>query len=248
MTTTAFGHADFAAIYATDLVYVPGCWQLCGDAHCCSFSRSKVRFRMLGGGVKAQELPLLPGEYEHLVATGAIQQFGDHDHRIVHFAFGQRRMRIESIVSRRPGCACNAATRTTVCRLYPFLPVLDATGRMSGLARLGMFDLMDEMDGVERICQIEAVPEIERPKLQVIVDAIVNSPSALFAVMAYKAAQDHLRERLTALKGEREVSHYSVFETALLRNRLIDKDALGARLTDIADAIEAQHGPLHLAA
>jgi hypothetical protein len=38
---------DFDKIYATDLVYRPGCWQLCGDAHCCNFNRYRARFKII---------------------------------------------------------------------------------------------------------------------------------------------------------------------------------------------------------
>ena len=56
-------------IYSTDLTFVPNCWKLCGDAHCCSFSRYKAKFRMIAK-TPFQELPLLPGEYEFLAAKG----------------------------------------------------------------------------------------------------------------------------------------------------------------------------------
>ncbi len=72
-------YSEFEQIYATDLVYVPECWKLCGDAHCCNFARYKSRFKMIGC-TPFQELPLLPGEYEFLASKNWLNQFGEHDH------------------------------------------------------------------------------------------------------------------------------------------------------------------------
>jgi hypothetical protein len=71
---------DWDAVHAIDLVYVQDCHRLCGDAHCCSFARHKARFRMLAQQ-PFQELPLLPGEYEHMAARGAWAQFGECERR-----------------------------------------------------------------------------------------------------------------------------------------------------------------------
>lgn len=236
---------DFNTIYATDLVYVPGCWQLCGDAHCCSFARHKDRFRLMGAR-RAQELPLLPGEYAYLEEHGYLDQFGGHDHRVVDYAFGQRSMRIESIVSHRPGCACAHATRTTVCRLYPFLPVLDADRRLLGVERLGVYDVLEDLEGAGHICQVENIPAAERPKFLAITDIISADPLGLFYVTAYRLAQDHVRSRLVTLKGDREVDYFSVFEMGVFRQRLVDHDALAVILTDVAAALEDRYGPFGL--
>jgi hypothetical protein len=107
----------FHQIYSTDLEYVPACWKLCGDAHCCSFARYKAKFKLIARK-PFQELPLLPGEYEFLASRGWLKQFGDYDHQVSSYSFGSRSMRIESNVSRRPSCACDHATRPTIYRLY----------------------------------------------------------------------------------------------------------------------------------
>lgn len=236
---------DFAKIYATDLVYIPGCWQLCGNGNCCSFSRQKARFRLLGGQ-PAQELPLLPGEYEYLQRCDLLKQFGDHHHRVVNYAFGSRTMRIETIVSRRPGCACDHATRTTVCRLYPFLPVLDLDGGLKGIERLGLFEVIEALEGQERICQVESMPDGEAEKFMAITRVIASDPRALFYVGAYQIAQNHVRSRLIELRGNREADYLSIFEMALFRQRLVDHAALAVRLTSLAEGLEARHGPLGL--
>lgn len=238
---------DFAAIYSQDLVYVPGCWQLCGNANCCSFSRQKDRFRLMGSN-RAQELPLLPGEFAYLHENDLLGQFGDYQHRVAEYRFGARVLKIESLISHNPGCACAHATRTTVCRLYPFLPVFDLDRTVIGVERLGIYEVLEELAGASRICQVDTIPDGERAKFGAIAAAIGADPVAAFYVDAYRIAQQHARRRLIELKGDRATDIYSVFEMAVLRQRLIDHAALAAELEARATALEQRHGTLLLAA
>lgn len=230
---------DFDVIYGTDLVYVPGCWRLCGDAHCCSFRRYKERFKLLGR-TPGQELPLLPGEYDYLSRKGYLAQFQDHEHRAVPYQFGDRKIMIETILSRREGCACDHSTRTTICRLYPVLPVFDIDGGLVDIDRVGIYDLLEEMDGYERICKVETLPVSELKKLLTVTREIAREPRALFYISAYKLAHDYVRERLVTLRGKQTVTFFKVFENSLLRNSLIEKDVLTDRLTALANAYEAR--------
>lgn len=237
----------FDKIYDTDLVFVEGCWKLCGDAHCCSFSRHKAKFKFLYK-TPGQELPLLPGEYEFLSQNGYLQQFQDHEHRVINYAFGEgRTLKIETIISRRPGCACDHGTRPTICRLYPSFPIFDVDGRLTGLDRVGIYDAMENIDGAERICKVDSIPLSEMQKFLTIACSISAEPRALFYMMAYHLTHTYLRDRLVALKGDQALSVFSVFENALLRGKLIEADILKARLNDLADRFEARWpGQFHL--
>jgi hypothetical protein len=247
MSLTSTPEVPFATIYATDLVFVEGCWKLCGDAHCCSFSRHKAKFKFLSK-TPGQELPLLPGEYAYLSQNGYLAQFQDHEHRVVDYNFGENRtLRMETIISRRPGCACDHGTRPTICRLYPSFPVFDVDGRLTGLDRVGIYDAMEDLDGLERICKVDTMPLAEVEKLLTITTAIAAEPRALFYMMAYQLTHAYVRDRLVTLKGDRVMSMFTVFENALLRNQLIEADVLKGHLNTLADRFEARWpGQFHL--
>ena len=140
--------AIFEEVYRTELVYVPDCWKLCGDAHCCNFSRYKKRFRMIAR-TPFQELPLLPGEFEFLASKGWLAQFEPFEHRAVEFPLDGYTLRAESVVSLRPGCACEHATRPTICRLYPLLPVFGIGGDLVGVEQVGIYEEMERIAGME---------------------------------------------------------------------------------------------------
>jgi hypothetical protein len=232
---------DFERIYATDLVFRPECWKLCGDAHCCTFGRHKARFALIGRNA-AQELPLLPGELDFLQATGRLARFAAHEVRRAEYRFGPYRLGLDSLVIAEAACGCEHGARTTVCRLYPVQPVLDIDGRFVGIERLGIYDQLESLDGDTTICRIDAVPLAELPKLLAIVDAIVADPAALFHVMAYDLAHRHVRARVAARRGDRPTSAFRVFETMFLKQELIDRAELDRTLGDLAVRFAARYG------
>lgn len=235
---------DWAAVHAIDLVYVPDCHRLCGDAHCCSFGRHKARFRMMGQQ-PSQELPLLPGEYEHMAATGALAQFGEYERRRGAFALdAARAVPYESIVSRRPGCACEHATRPTICRLYPLFPVHDVGGRLLGVEpQFGVYEELEALDGTPRACAVDSLPF---DQLQLFLDLcgrLAASPLHLFCLHAYRATKRHVADGLRRRLAAKPQDAFALFEWQLLKDRLVDRDALRAELTALADAFAAHYGP-----
>ncbi len=162
---------SFECIYSTDLVYVKDCWQLCGDAHCCNFSRYKSRFRLMGQ-TPFQELPLLPGEYQFLEQNGWLTQFGDYDLKATEYELSDVKLKIESIISRRPNCACDHATRPVVCRLYPLLPVFDIEGTCINTEPMGIFEELEQIAGLSQACQLRSLPFDEMEKFLAITDEL----------------------------------------------------------------------------
>jgi hypothetical protein len=240
MTTAG---VDWQRVQGLDLVYRRDCWQLCGDAHCCSFARHKARFRMLGKE-PFQELPLLPGEYEFLAATGGLAQFGDHVHRRSRFALDERRaVHVESVVSRRPGCACDHATRPTVCRLYPLLPIHDVGGRLLGVdGEFGIYEALERLAGLPRACQIDAVPVAQLHLFLELAAELAQSPLHLFHLHAYRATKRHAVATLERTLAAKPQDPFQLFEWLLLKDRLLAKDELRAELRQLADAFAAEYG------
>jgi hypothetical protein len=231
----------FERIYATDLVFVKDCWKLCGDAHCCSFSRYKARFRLLASR-PFQELHLLPGEYAFLEAKGWLAQFGDFDRKVTRYAIDHRGLTVDSVVSRRPNCACDHGTRTTICRLYPLLPVYDVAGRVEGTdAAFGVYEEIERLAGMEPACKVTSTSFAEMQKFLEIANGIGSHPLLLFHAMAYRETKNHVAAQL-AKAGASGGDWFRRFEGALLRRTLIDHDALRGRLAALADAFEAHYG------
>ncbi len=242
--------AIFDAIYGADLVYVPDCWKLCGDAHCCSFSRHKARFRIMAKS-PFQELPLLPGEYDYLRARGWHAQFDPHEHRVTSFRFDGVEIRSESILSRRPGCACDHATRPTICRLYPLLPCFDVSGVLQGAERVSIYDDLEVIGGLPPACQLKSLPFAQLTPFLAITSALARSPLLLFHLEAYRLTKRHVAERIGAgvrgsgggsSDGSSGQDVFRRFENDFLRRRLIDDASLQEDLGRLIRAFDAHHG------
>jgi hypothetical protein len=233
---------DFEKIYATDLVVVPECWKLCGDAHCCSFSRYKRNFRMLGFGY-SQELLLFPGEFDFLTKKDLLSQFGEHQHRTIPVEFSSYRIALETLVSKRVGCACDHATRTTVCRLYPLLPIIDVDGTVRGVdVKFGLYEELEAQGGLPRACKIGAIPADQLAGFLTIAGEIARSPKMNFYLAAYHVAKEHLRRRLSECERKPDQSVFALYEGLAFKRQLFDVPLLQAELTTLADKYAAHHG------
>lgn len=232
----------YGRIYDTDLVFEKDCWKLCGDAHCCSFSRYKSRFQVIARS-PFQELPLLPGEHAFLQSRGWLDQFGDYTHKVVEFPIDGYELRVESIVSRRPvGCVCNHDTRPTVCRLYPLLPVFQVDGSLAGVEPLGIYEEMERIAGLQPACMVERLSFAELNKFLLVANEIAADPARLFYMMAYRVTRKHVAARLEDRLSKGAGDVFGAFEAAFIRNKLLDSAALREELSGLARQFEGAYG------
>ncbi len=230
----------FDEIYATDLRYVADCWTHCGDAHCCSFARYKSYFQVIGKA-PSHELLLLPGEYEYLTQRGWLEQFGDFTHTVSEFALSRGKVRLELISSRRHGCVCDQDTRPVVCRLYPLLPIYDVSGKLSGTEPLSIYEELEDLQRLAPVCKVTSIPFSELQKFLKIATALSNDPVALFYMMAYRLAKQHVKNRLAAARADTEVSIFLLFEKKLLSGSLIDAKSLASQLDALATEFQKHY-------
>lgn len=237
-------HADVQAkrlnhIYATDLVYLPECWKLCGDAHCCNFARYKSKFRFIG---RSFELHLLPGEYEFLAAKGWLTQFEAFQHKVIEFPIDGAVLKIESIVSNKPNCICEHNTRTVMCRLYPRLPVFNVAGHLVGTEVMGIFEEMEGIAKLSPACQVTSLPLRQLEKFLAIAEVLAQDPQWLFYLEAYRLTKLHVKTRLAAqyVAGDRNI--FNVMESAFLRNKLIKQEEIRMELSALASRFRSYYG------
>ena len=245
MKDTRFAQT-FDTIYATDLVYAPDCWKLCGDAHCCNFARYKSQMGVIGKQT-FQELPLFPGEMDFLRARGFGADFGDFEHRVTEFPLTRGTMKIEVLVSRGKTCACQHDTRTTVCRLYPLMPRFDDDGQLSGVdTQFGMFEQIERLAVMPRACQVSSIPFVEMDKLLTICRAIGANPTHVFYVKAFEIAKAHaiakIAEARRAVPTGREVSSFQIFQGLYALKQLLDPFVMRRQLDALADRFAERFG------
>jgi hypothetical protein len=229
-------------IYNIDLVYEKDCWEKCGDAHCCNFSRHKNRFMFIGKKY-FQELPLLPGEYDYLLKTKRLQQFGEHKHKQAGFSLPRNRTLIlDSIVSYRTGCACEHAHRPTVCRLYPLFPKLDIDGRLLGVdTNFGIYEELESIEYIGRACEIQTISFDQLNLFLRLVEELARSPLHIFYLQAYSLAKRRISDRLRSARAATGQNSFSLFEVDLLKGMLFD-DSLIVGLGELCDQFADRYG------
>lgn len=230
--------ATFDRAYGTDLVFKPGCWSLCGDAHCCSFQRHKARFSLIRSN--AQELPLLPGEWAYLCARGWHRQFEPYELRTHIYELEGYTLRWHSLASRRPGCACDHATRTVICRLYPLLPCYAPTGHVTGTEVVGMYEELESLEGLAPACKLDSLPFEQLNLFLGLARALGDDPLLRFYLLAYRHAKRHAFDRLRASRDP-SASAFRQFELGVLRGRLFDHPRLKGELVNLLGEVTGGH-------
>jgi hypothetical protein len=237
----------FDTIYGIDLVFEPGCWKLCSDAHCCHFSRYKS-----AGAPAFHEIPLLPGEWQYLNTTGHIHQYEDSRQLRLEVSLDTGTLTYESL--RIPGrqCPCRHELRPTICRLYPLLPMYSVSAGLIGVdTKMTLFDVIEEVLELPRACRIAAVPLSELQKFMALARALGSEPVLMFHLMAYKRVKDQLRDtlmKMVAAAGRPSGSPGEVADriTTLQRDlvvKTVNWGAVKADLNQLGNDFRQRHGP-----
>jgi hypothetical protein len=193
-----------------------------------------------------QELPLLPGEWEYLEHRGYLARFGEIQRRVVEYPLSAGVMKIEFMVGRSKPCACEHGTRTTTCRLYPLLPIFDVSGACVGVdTNFGIFEEVEELDGLQRACEIRSMPLRETGKFLAIAAEIGRNPLAVFHVSAYRLVKLHARKQLerSAAGAPQPGGALRLLESSFLLRRLLDQNVLRPQIEELAAKFRAHHGP-----
>jgi hypothetical protein len=240
-----FAHV-FDAIYGIDLVFKPGCWALCSDAHCCHFSRYKS-----AADARFHEIPLLPGEWAYLNRTGHIGQYENYRQLRLEVPLAAGTLAYESLRIPATGCPCTHDIRPTICRLYPLLPVYSATAGLIGVdTSVTLFDVIEEVFELPRVCRIGEVPFNELQKFMALTRALGSEPVLVFHLIAYKLVKDALRSallRMVAAAGRPTGSPEDIAERigALQRDlvtKVVNWGAVKSELNELANQFRARHG------
>lgn len=247
MTVGVPFEAMYDAIQRIDLLYQPECWKLCGDAHCCHFTRHKPPHAR-----GHQEIPLLPGEWAYMQATGTLAGYPNARRTVLTFKLEAGPLRYESLTIRTDKCPCRHDTRPTVCRIYPLLPEFAVDGSFIGADKyMTIYEEVENLLEQKPACAVvDTVSPAEMDKLGQLASALAAEPVVMFHVMAYSRAKAHLRRMLAAkarsldLHPGKSVSEAMVpIGTALLQGKLLDWSTLRKELDLLAGEFKAHYGP-----
>ena len=221
----------FERIYASDLTFQPGCWELCGDAHCCHFSRYKANFSLIGNR-PGQTLYLLPGELEFMKAKDLLSEFPAHTVTEHEFEVSESlTLHWHSLDFETDECPCPHRLRPTICRLYPLMPAFTADGSVRDFERLAIYEDLQCETGQDSICELKSVPFSQLPDLMRIIEALRSNRTLLAASIAYLTTKRHVLRRVREkIESAPNLEPFAAFEALVIRRKAIDLEQLKAEI------------------
>jgi hypothetical protein len=193
---------DFATVYEHPLSRPCVLWERC-DSHCCTMGRL---LRPYDPGTDLVALPIPAPEYAYLRSISPSRSQWPEQPRALDIRLSDYALTLYMQPCNLGG-ACEAALRPLICRLYPYVPLLDDELRVSAVMNASALDLLWESRGLTDPCLMRA-PEERRRYLEAMADLIGslranrdNHELFLWWNLAHRyleAFRDYLAENLPA--------------------------------------------------
>lgn len=239
---------DWEAIRSARFLFEDGCWHTCGGGFCCSNGHPDFRFQLIP--LRGTTLLYMEDEYLHLAAHGAVPERAHHGMppgRIELDFGGPRPLTLVQTPCRLLGLCDGVIDKPLLCRLYPFVPVLDAAGALEDLVPASIFDLTFALRGPPTPCTVAAKKAAYLARWRAHPEALdlLRHPYVMLHLQAARHFQAVYAEGLAAnakLAGLEGPSFWSAWELQYLGGRLVDGDELRSRVRASYDALVVRFG------
>jgi len=205
---------DFDLLYGHPLSQPCALWERC-DSHCCTMGRRFLRF---DPQTPLVALPIPAPEYAYLrgLAPGGAQW--PEAPRAIELELRGYSLRLYMQPCNFGG-ACEGALRPAICRLYPYVPLIDDDLRLGGLIHASALDLVWEPGADDDPCLMRRAEETRRyvELMRDLIGKLARAPENLELLLwfnlAYRyleAFRDYLGENLAegaAGEGSEEQTH-----------------------------------------
>ncbi|MFK8114803.1 MAG: hypothetical protein AB8B91_21560 [Rubripirellula sp.] len=230
----------FDVVFATDLVYQADCWKLCGDGHCCHFSRYKKN----SSEQDYQSLPLLAGEYEYMKRRGYLQQYSEMELQRTSIDVEDGEWNIDMLRVRvDASCPCDHNLRPTVCRIYPLWPIFSAQQGLVGISTSpSQFEVMEKLGGLESACKVSGTSFAEFQKFLAICTAISANPRVMFSVMMMGLCRDLFEEKLHTTMQTHKVNMFQAMAMQVKENAFVDEAECSRQTSAMVSEFKTKFG------
>ena len=243
------GPIPWREILDTDFVDEGPCWTTCGGGSCCKGGVPGVKFQLiLNQGVN---LIFLEKEYEYIKEHGTSHDAleGSPAPQTLTFDFGgDRPLSVVQIPCKLLGLCRGVVVKPLLCRLYPFIPIVDASGGLESLFPGSIFELTDEVMGWDCRCPVM------QDKRQIYWDkwrdnpenlGLLRHPYLMFHLACYGIFADSYRRMLPqndVLAGRVGPDFWHAWELQYLSGRLFDWDEIRGKVHTTYMALRHRHG------
>jgi hypothetical protein len=148
---------DFTTLYEHPISKPCTLWERC-NSHCCTIGRL---LRPFDPGADLVVLPIPAPEYEHLRRIGAPEQQWPGEPKKVELRVSTYSLTL-FMQPCNLGGACQSELRPAICRLYPYVPLLDDDLQVRSIMNASALDLLWDAKGIEDPCLMRSSEERQR--------------------------------------------------------------------------------------
>ncbi len=191
--------ADWSAIYCQEFIYVDTCWKTCGSYCCKNFYGDN--FNLLNK--KNVILPLIESEYRYFESTGGISNIKEKPVEQKYSLDNGVEISVFFLSCQCGGVCSPHAARPFICRIYPFFPIVDDTGTITGFDNAALIDMLFNNPAKNHPCtlvrtQREQIEHQLRQSLQ----PFTRNPEIVFFLKVLELIAVFLRKKITACVDE----------------------------------------------
>lgn len=230
MTTSLVytGDVDWHTIHNEVFLYEGNCWTTCNGGFCCSNNHPDFKFQLMP--TEGTTILYMEDEYEYLCQDGQVGEASLDwpEPQTMSLDYGGiRPLMIYHTPCRLLGLCEGKIDKPLLCKLYPFLPIFFADGRLETLAPASIFELTFEILASQTPCTImsKAVAYLERWRYHPDQLAPLRHPYIMLYLQAVKHFAEIYREKLLTnkkLAGKTGKEFWSAWELQYLGGRLVD--------------------------
>lgn len=242
--------AAWDKIHSTPYLSIPECWEKCGGGFCCNNRHELVRFRAIPQG--QQSFPVLEDEYAYLKDGGFLSPEMVTAARVMSVTLPNGKTASARMVTcRQKGHCFSVDRRPLICKIYPFIPIPEPDGSISGFELGSVFDEMFHLAGLPSPC---AVLEENSPGLKAEltdkIGFIFDMPYFIFYFGAFRLIAQHLRTRFFQLyagnPSEDVPKFFREFELLYMGGKLFSAGTIREELQALYSSLERRYGEFEI--
>jgi hypothetical protein len=232
---------DWIQVHRNEYLFEDNCWAKCKSSFCCTNRHDDFNFIAIRQGECS--IHYIENEYEFLSQKGLAPEKGVKE---TLFDYGgQKPLRVVNAICEKQGQCVGTYTKPLICRLYPFLPILDKSGALIDLQALSLFDQAMPFSGSVASCHIHSQKQKYLNLWQsnpAILAPIVAQPRLRLYLLAAAYFSSIYQKKMALseqLKGRRKKEFWYIWEREFLTGQLIDKEELARKLAEMEAEIDS---------
>ena len=184
---------DWKAIYGTPMMEVGACYTHCGGYCCKNFYASDFNILSTNQVV----LPLIESEYNHLILLGGMEGISDGAQSEEFQPVEGHSVKLYFMRCSAEGLCHPHCHRPFVCRLYPYLPLVDYEGTIVGFDYAALVDLFYESRDKHPCYLVTQKEKLVQAQITAALQPFTANPEMIFLLKAAELIVRSLRNRIS---------------------------------------------------